>query len=104
MLKKSPERDDLYTIILQLQTLGEAERFFRDLLTEAEIKEFATRWKAAQLLDGGLSYPQIQAETGLSTTTVARISKWLKQGTGGYRLALNRTHHHTTPPLRKGLS
>ena len=49
------EVNDLYNAILQLNSLDECRRFFRDLLTEYEIKEFVERWKAAQMLaDGSL--------------------------------------------------
>ncbi|KKS19292.1 MAG: TrpR like protein, YerC/YecD [Candidatus Roizmanbacteria bacterium GW2011_GWC2_41_7] len=39
--------DALFTAVLQLETLDETRRFFRDLLTEQEILEFANRWKVA---------------------------------------------------------
>ncbi|MBI1804981.1 MAG: helix-turn-helix domain-containing protein [Ignavibacteriae bacterium] len=83
--------DAMYGAILTLETLGEAKSFFRDLLTETEIKELAERWKAARMLATGASYTQIIKETGLSSTTVARVARWVKKGTGGYRLALKRT-------------
>lgn len=88
--------EELYNAILSLENTDEAKRFFRDLLTEKEILEFANRWQAAQLLDQQVSYTKIQKETGLSSTTIARIAKWLTQGMGGYRLIIDRldTHHH----------
>jgi len=86
---------DLFQAILGLKTADEARRFFRDLLTEQEILEFGKRWQAAQMLNQAVPYSRIVEETGLSSTTVARISKWLKRGLGGYRLVLARQHHHT---------
>jgi TrpR-related protein YerC/YecD len=85
------EIDDLYTAILQLESLDECRRFFGDLLTEYEIKEFVERWKAARMLAEGIPYTQIEAETGLSTRTIARVGRWLKKGKGGYALMLKRT-------------
>lgn len=92
----------LYKTILSLNNEEEAEIFFRDLLTESEIKEFANRWKVAQMLDNNVSYEIIAKETGMSSTTIARISKWLTNGKGGYKLMLtrlnkinNKNHHHT---------
>lgn len=82
--------DDLYNAILSLEDLGEAKSFFRDLLTEVEIKEFAERWKVARLISAGTPYTSIIDATGLSSTTVARVARWLKKGTGGYRLLLKR--------------
>lgn len=91
-MKKVARRDieSLYEAILSLEDLGEAKMFFRDLLTEREIEELAERWKAARLLAEGVPYTQIVERTGLSSTTVARVARWVKQGAGGYRLALKR--------------
>jgi TrpR-related protein YerC/YecD len=85
------EIDDLYTAILRLESLDECRRFFRDLLTEYEIKEFVKRWKAARMLADGVPYTQIEEETGLSTRTIARVGRWLKKGKGGYAMMLRRT-------------
>ncbi len=88
------ESEALCRAVLSLRNLVEAKRFFRDLLTEPEIDEFSRRWRAAVMLDEGISYLKIQEATGLSSTTVARISDWLNNGTGGYRLMLDRLHGH----------
>ena len=85
------EIDDLYTAILQLESLDECRRFFGDLLTEYEVKEFVKRWKAARMLAEGIPYTQIETETGLSTRTIARVGLWLKKGKGGYTMMLKRT-------------
>ena len=90
----NPQSNDLFRVILSLKNILEARKFFRDLLTEAEIIEFSKRWQVAQMLDKGISYTEIVEKTGLSSTTVARISKWLKKGMNGYRLILNRFSHH----------
>ena len=86
----------LFQSILSLKDMEEAKRFFRDLLSEQEIMEFSKRWQAAQMLNENIQYTKIQKTTGLSSTTVARISKWLNDGMGGYRLMLdkmNKSHH-----------
>ena len=85
------EIDDLYEAILKLESLDECRRFFRDLLTETEIAEFAERWKVARLLAEGVSYSKIEEETGLSSRTIARVGRWLKRGKGGYTLVLKKT-------------
>lgn len=89
---------DLFSAILNLQTIGEAEQFLLDLLTEEEVGEFARRWKAAELLYEGVPYSDIVAMTGLSSTTIARVSKFLKEGNGGYRLMLDRLHRNRLNP------
>ena len=82
--------DDLYNAIGRLESLDECRRFFRDLLTETEIREFAERWKVARMLWQGIPYTSIEQDTGLSSRTIARVHKWLKQGRGGYLMMLRR--------------
>lgn len=91
--------DELFEAILALEGVNEARNFFRDLLTEKELLEFANRWKTAQLLNKKMPYAQIEKETGMSSTTIARVQKWLTQGIGGYKLAIERlnAHHHVAP-------
>jgi TrpR-related protein YerC/YecD len=92
-MKKSNNKEinDLYDAVLKLDSVDECRRFFRDLLTENEIKEFSERWKVAQLLAKGIPYSRIEEETGLSSRTIARVGRWLKRGKGGYTLVLNKT-------------
>lgn len=98
--------EDLSAVILQLKNKTEAKKFLRDLLTEAELREFGNRWRAVQMLAAKIPYTEIIKETGLSSTTVARISRWLQKGQGGYKLMLQRTkrhHHHNSHSSRKRL-
>lgn len=82
----------LYKAIGALKTPDEIRRFMADLCTPGEIKSFAERWAIARLLDQGQSgYREIALETGSSTTTVARVSRFLKQENyQGYRIVLDR--------------
>lgn len=88
---------------LSLENTNEAKIFLRDLMTTTEIEEFANRLEAASLLSKDVQYNAIIEDTGLSSTTVARIAKWLKGSLGGYRLILSRLNHHTPSKFRKGL-
>ena len=95
----------LVDAFLALKNKDEMERFLRDLLTETEIKEFASRLEAASLLSKDTQYCSIIESTGLSSATIARISKWLNGSLGGYRLILSRlSSHHTPSKIGKGLS
>jgi len=97
----------LSNALLSLKNIYETKRFLRDLLTEQEIIEFGNRWEAAKMLNKNIPYTKIVKETGLSSTTVARISKWLKSGMGGYRLVLKRmseTHHVSKKSKRDVIS
>ncbi len=106
------ENKQLIEAVLALKNADEAKLFLRDLMTEAEIKEFANRLEAASLLSKDVQYNAISESTGLSSTTIARIAKWLKGSLGGYRLILNRitpnqnkfgTGHSNSSKLGKGL-
>jgi TrpR-related protein YerC/YecD len=87
------ENRKLVRAILALKTTNETERFLRDLMTEKEIGELARRLKAAEMLIEKQPYSAIEKETGLSSTTVARVAKWLNGKEGGYREIINRLHH-----------
>ena len=80
----------LLKTVLALKSKNECWKFLRDLLTEAEIKEFSNRWKVARMLDKKISYEGIEKATGMSSTTIARVNKWLTNGKGGYRLMLKK--------------
>ncbi len=98
-LTATQREQELWTAVLSLKTPLECQKFFGDLLTADEVVDFAKRWQVARMLSAGVSYTVIQKETALSSRTIARISNWLKEGTGGYRLLLKRTDatasHHT---------
>lgn len=83
---------DLYEAFSKLENVEEVEKFIIDLCTPSEINSFAERWAIARLLnEGKLSYRDIAKETGASTTTVARVSRFLKQEPyQGYKIILDR--------------
>ncbi len=66
-------------------------RLLRDLCTPSEIRSLAERWHVARLLDSGeLSYRRIHDATGVSTTTIVRVARFLRQEPHeGYRRALD---------------
>ena len=94
---KSENNRKLVKAFLALETTEDAQSFLRDLMTESEIKEFANRLKAAQMLLDEIPYSSISKETGLSSTTIARVSKWLNGPLGGYKTILNKLHRHNQP-------
>lgn len=101
---KSAENKRFVQAILALKTDDEARRFLRDLMTEKEIEEFTKRLKAAEMLAEKVPYSVIENETGLSSTTVARVAKWLNGKEGGYRIIISKLHHHNSIQSRRGLS
>ena len=87
---RTADVEELFSAILQLDDIGETERFFRDLCTLAELHDMAQRWAVARLLDGRLHYAEISRRTGASTATITRIASWLNHGENGYRAMLDK--------------
>ncbi len=82
------------TILCEINSTGLMQKFLRDVMTESEITEVSARFAAAKMLFDKVPYTEISAKTGLSTRTIARISEWIKTGTGGYSTAINQHHRH----------
>lgn len=80
----NPDFVVLMETILAIEDLETAKLFFRDLLSDKELKEIAVRWRVAWLLYKKIPYKMIISETGVSSTTVARIAKCLQDPDGGY--------------------
>ena len=89
---KDADEADLFAAFAGLRGADEAARFLRDLTTPAELSAFVERWRIARLLDeGALSYREIAAATGASTTTVGRVARFLREEPHqGYRMMLDR--------------
>jgi TrpR-related protein YerC/YecD len=82
--------DELADALTRLDDKDEAKALLADLCTPAEVHSLAERWHVARLLDDGkLTYREIHEATGVSTTTIVRVARFLKQeGFGGYRIVL----------------
>ena len=82
---------DLCSALLTPRGAEEMSRLLTDLCTPAEIRTMAERWHVARLLDGtSLSYRDIHDATGVSTTTIVRVARFLRQEPHqGYRRALD---------------
>jgi len=85
---RNQREKNLIKAFLKLKNEKDVANFLRDLLTLAEIEEFANRLEVARLLSKGLSYQKIAKETGVSTATVTRVAYWLFRGCGGYKKVL----------------
>jgi len=70
----------LAAAFLACRTEKEVKAFLTDLCTPQEIGNLAERWLVARLLnEGGLSYRDVHALTGISTTTIGRVARFLQQ-------------------------
>lgn len=83
--------NELFDAVLRIKSRTEAANFFRDLLTIAELKEFANRWAVVKLLYQGFTYEAIAKRLMISTATVTRVAHWLHHGMDGYRAIADRT-------------
>jgi len=82
---------DLETALARLEDTDSIKAFLVDLCTPAELRALKERWHVAQILnEGEKSYREIHAETGVSTTTIGRVARFLKdEPHGGYRAVLS---------------
>lgn len=81
----TPQMKELFEAIMEIRSKDEAANFFRDLLTPAELTEFANRWQMVKLLVRGDSYADIAKKLNTSTATITRVARWLRKGMGGYK-------------------
>ena len=87
---RTEEVDNLCMAMSMLDNPDEASRLLEDLCTIREIQDLAQRLAVADMLDRGEPYTSISEKTGASATTIARVSKALNYGSGGYRLILDK--------------
>ena len=60
--------------LLTLRTVDECRDFLRDLCTPAELQAMADRWAVVECLRQELPYREIHRLTGVSLTTVQKIT------------------------------
>lgn len=90
---RTREVDDLLHVFASLDDPDTVFALLEDLFTIREIKETSQRLSVARMLDAGKSYAAIAEATGASATTIARVSKCLSYGSGGYAAALEALAH-----------
>ena len=90
-VQQARDEEALFRAIVSLETTEECGNFLRDLCTPAELQALVDRWHVVELLQQGLPYRRIHDLTGVSVTTIGRVARFLSDGFGGYRTALDRT-------------
>lgn len=85
---RTPEVENLLDVLVAMTDKDTLFALMEDMFTIREIRESSQRLSVAAMLDEGKSYAQIADATGASATTIARVSKCLSYGAGGYRAAL----------------
>ena len=81
----------LFQAVISLRTEAECRNFFKDLCTPAELQALVDRWQVVEYLEQDLPYRKIHDLTGVSVTTIGRVARFLADGFGGYRTAIERT-------------
>ncbi len=80
----------LYQAIAAIKTTEEAKHFLNDLCTPNEIEAMSDRWRVVDLIKIGKPYRKIHDETGVSTTTIGRVARFIELGANGYNLIYER--------------
>ena len=75
---------ELYAELIKLETEEECENFLNDLCTIKELESMCQRLQAAKMLLEGKTYNEITEKTEISSATLARVSKCVRYGSGGY--------------------
>ena len=86
----------LFAAVVTLKSVDECRNFFKDLCTPAELQALVDRWQVVECLEQGLPYRKIHDLTGVSVTTIGRVARFLADGFGGYRTAIERTSTEQT--------
>ncbi len=82
---KRKDYKELFDEILKLETEEECAKFFDDLCTINELDAMLQRVKAAKMLLEDKTFQEVIKETQISSATLARVSKCIKYGDGGYK-------------------
>ena len=85
-MSENCEHEQLFSVISKLSSPEEVGVFLTDLCSLHELDSMAQRLNAAKLLLNGKTYENIIKETGISSKTLSRISKCVKQGRGYSKL------------------
>jgi len=82
-IEKTEERlQELYEVFTKIKSPEEAEEFLKDLCSINELKQMAGRLYAAKLLKMGKTYVDVTKLSSVSSVTLSRISRCLKNGKG----------------------
>lgn len=89
-MKDDKKMDHLIRAFLSLEDSDTCRRFLADITTPKELKDMKERLDVARLLYEGKTYEKIIKETGMSSTTIARINRTLHDGEDGYKEVLEK--------------
>lgn len=77
-------------LLTHLTKEEELVKFLDDFLTETEKLLFAKRLAVAMMLEKGYSFYTIRDTLKVSTSTILKISQWLRKSGEGYKVAIKK--------------
>ena len=80
----------LYEALLKVENKKEMALFLEDLCTIKELESMSQRLQAAKMLLEEKTYNEIVEETDISSATLARVSKCVRYGKGGYKKIISK--------------
>ena len=83
--------NELYEALLKVENKEEMALFLDDLCTMKELESIAQRLKAEKMLLDNKTYNEIVEETDISSATLARVSKCVRYGQGGYKNVITKS-------------
>ena len=78
--------EELYRLIVSLDSMEDCRDLFDDLCTQKEIEKMAERIHAAKLLMEGKTYNQVISMSDISSATLSRVSRCVQYGSGYSKL------------------
>jgi len=91
-MKKNELEFELDSILNFLSLENSKDRildFLLDSMSEKELLKIAQKFEIAKMLEQGISYSRIEKKTGMSSATIAKISKSLNGENLWYKNAIN---------------
>jgi uncharacterized protein YerC len=79
----------LYQVITDLKTPAEAKEFLQSFLGKNELEVISRRLGIVYFLKKGKTYADIKKNLGVSSTTIASITREMKRGKG-FKIALQK--------------
>ncbi|NLC94751.1 MAG: hypothetical protein GX676_03560, partial [Bacilli bacterium] len=74
--------DTISYILSAFEDKSDIADLLLDVCTKKELEDIYQRFVVAQMLKDGLTFAQIEKLTGISSTTITRVNKCLKNGKG----------------------
>ena len=92
---KTKEFDELCLAFSLLVSLEEVQLFLSDICTIKELKTLTERLRVAKGIKNGETYRALAKSVPSSSATITRIAKWMKEGSKGYELVLNKLSQYS---------